>query len=72
MSECPFNVGDTVIFTNRSAKAGFPGHHGLPNIGDAVTITKIVNDKYVYWKGGEQFLGGGLHWTEFQAAPRVA
>ena len=67
-AECPFKVGDKVMFTHRSGKAGRPGYCGLPKIGDAVRITKIVDGpfgKYVHWEGMEVFPGGALHWTEF-------
>jgi hypothetical protein len=69
--QCPFKVGDTVIFTHRSGKAGFPGEYGLPKVGDKVTIIEIFDGPsgtYVRWQGMQGYPGGGLHWTEFSPA----
>jgi hypothetical protein len=73
--ECPFKVGEAVIFTHRSGKAGRPGYDGLPNVGEAVTITEIVDGpfgKYLHWQGTGDYPGGALHWSEFKALNTVA
>jgi hypothetical protein len=66
--DCPFEVGELVIFTNRSGKAGWPGHDGLPEIGARVKIIDIIDGpfgKYLRWEGMSDYPGGPLHWTEF-------
>ena len=73
--QCPFKGGDVVVFVNRSGKAGRPGYGGLPKIGSRVIVAEIVDGpfgKYVRWEGGESYAGGGLHWSEFEAATGVS
>lgn len=67
-NHCPFKVGQTVIFTHRSGKAGFPGEYGLPPVGASVLIAEIFDGpfgKYLKWEGMGDYPGGGLHWSEF-------
>ena len=66
--KCPFQVGDFVVFRHRSGKAGFPGEYGLPNVGQIVKVTAIVKDIYLQWEGMGSYPGGGLYWSEFDAA----
>lgn len=66
--QCPFRVGDTVAFINRSKKAGLPGFMGLPHVGEHVQISALEDGPfgtYVKWVGIESYPGGALHWTEF-------
>ena len=66
--QCPFKEGDIVVFTHRSGKAGWPGHYGLPQVGERVRITEVIDGpfgKYVRWEGMSDYPGGSLHWTEF-------
>jgi hypothetical protein len=68
VGQCPFEVGEIVIFTHRSGKAGCPGYHGLPVIGARVKIIDIIDGpfgKYLRWEGMSGYPGGALHWTEF-------
>jgi hypothetical protein len=69
-SACPFAVGDIVVFTNRSNKAGLPGRFGLPNIGEAVRVTGILKGEFLQWEGMGDYPGGALHWSEFERQPR--
>lgn len=70
MSEgsCPFKVGDLVVFRDRSGKAGFPGEYGLPNVGQTVRVTAILQGVYLQWEGMGNYPGGGLYWSEFDLA----
>ena len=72
ISSCPFKIGDRVIFTNRSMKNDFPGEYGLPNVGEEVEVAAIAEGPggplYLVWRGGENWPGGGVLWTDFVAA----
>ena len=70
--QCPFKVGDIVIFTHQSGKIDFPGEYGIPKVGQRVKITAIYREQssgavFIRWEGGENSPGGGIHWTEFSA-----
>ena len=58
---CPFKIGDLVVFTNRSGKAGFPGHGGLLDMGDTVRVSAMVMGMYLKWEAMGDYPGGALH-----------
>jgi hypothetical protein len=69
--QCPFSVGDTVIWAHRSGKDDFPEESGLSHIGIRMKITEIFDGpfgKYLKWEGMKDHPGGGLHWTESSSA----
>ena len=64
---CPFKVGDMVYY-----RPSVRGHEqsamqipkGVPEVGQAVTITKIIDGKYVIYEGYAHRTGG-IYWNEF-------
>jgi hypothetical protein len=68
MNTCPFKVGDLVVFMDRSGKVDFPGHNGTPAKGDIVRVSAVVTEQYLEWEGMGGSPGGGIHWSEFDAA----
>jgi hypothetical protein len=68
--ECPFKVGDTVIYK--------PTHEGRGRIimtdlsalepGRKYKIVRIEKGLHVVPEGFENSVAGGLYWTEFTAA----
>lgn len=65
--QCPYKVGDIVYYRPKGYEKiinQFPG--GYPDIGAAVTITKIVDGQYIVYDGYTS-PAGGIYWTEFSA-----
>jgi len=66
--ECPFKVGDKVIYKPSPRGYGLEAtHDGRLEPGRTYVVSEIQNDRYVVVHGYSH-PGGGLYWTEFEAA----
>jgi len=62
---CLFDIGDVVYYrphAHGKIVNQMPG--GVPEIGQAVRITRIVQGAYIVYEGYTS-PAGGIHWTEF-------
>ncbi len=69
MKNCPFNIGDVVIYQPSQKGLGFdanskPQERLKP--GNKYTIANIEKENYIVVEGYSH-PGGGLYWTEFSA-----
>jgi hypothetical protein len=66
MSNCPFNVGDVVVY-----KPSQRGHALIDGerleIGKTYVVERIEQENYVVVEG-YRHPGGGIYWTEFVRA----
>ena len=66
---CPYKVGDFVFYRPSAAGVSSSMLHipvDPPVIGQAVRITKIIEECYIQWEGYPHH-SGGIYWTEFSA-----
>ena len=69
MKQCPFNLGDRVIY--RPTIRG-RGHLKMTDLavlvpGSSYTVSRIDNEVYVVVKGFENAVPCGIYWTEFES-----
>jgi hypothetical protein len=64
--ECPFKVGDTVVYRPSDKGWGYEVMHAEPLVpGKEYVISRIDKGVYVVVQGYTH-PGGGLYWTEFE------
>ncbi len=65
--ECPFKVGDTVIYRPSGRGRGLVVTTDLAALrpGERYKVARIEKGAYVVVEGFENSPGGGLYWTEF-------
>jgi hypothetical protein len=66
--ECPFKVGETVIYQPTKRGRGLIIMTALAALkaGGSYKIARIDRGNYVVIEGFENAAGGGLYWTEFR------
>jgi len=68
--DCPFNVGDLVVYRPSIRGRGLTANHSpreTPVAGETVKIAAITDGIYLVVEGYKH-PGGGLHWSEFSPA----
>jgi hypothetical protein len=67
--ECPFQVGDTVIYRPSERGRGLLVMTGLAALqpGKKYRVVSIQKGAYIVVEGFENVPGGGLHWSEFSS-----
>ena len=65
--QCPFKVGDTIVYKPSSRGKSLVSMTALAALkpGNKYTIVRIDDDVSVVVEGFENAVGGGLYWTEF-------
>jgi hypothetical protein len=66
-AECPFKVGDAVIYEPTREGRGKLVMTGFSNLeaGKKYKIVRIIRGAYIVPEGFENVAGGGIYWTEF-------
>jgi hypothetical protein len=69
MAECPFRVGDEIVYDPSPRGSALNLHTSLEALvpGKTYRVARIQNGVYVVPEGFEQAETGGLYWTEFRA-----
>jgi hypothetical protein len=67
MVQCPFKVGDTIVYRPSDRGRGLVIMTDLAALkpGNKYKIARIDDGVYVVVGGFENAAGGGLYWTEF-------
>ena len=67
LKQCPFKIGDTIIYKPSSKGRGAIIMTDLAALqpGRKYKVAKIENEKFIALEGFENAIPSGLYWTEF-------